>query len=237
MKCIGTYRALALGFGILTSATASNAATVIKQMGEKDPTKSGFDVVTCCGSGAAGVGKKDNGVPVWAMGGGDTADQFAYARALTTAQANTIAKKGFVLTVVERVIQGSAPAYTQSTPTTIGDSNLDNGQVRWEIDVGINADGDPVVVLPNTNDNAGPGGAVESYGASYVLTGAGSSYNKYQLVVKSGTASLYVNGNRVLTGYTGNTSFVGDLGLVFSVNSGGEANYNLVDLTSTTKLP
>jgi hypothetical protein len=206
-------------------------------MGKGDPTKAGFDIVTCCGSGATGKGEKDKGLPVWAMGGGDTADQFAYARALTAAQANTIMKKGFVLTVIARVIQGSAPPYSDTTPTTIADSNLDNGQARWEIDLGVNADGDPVVVLPNTNDNSGEGGSILSYGASYVLTGAGSSYNAYQLVVKAGTASLYVNGAQVLTGYTGNTSFVSDAGLVFSVNSSGQANYNLVDLTSTTKLP
>ena len=219
------------------AATTANAANVIKQMGEKDPTKNGFSVLTCCGSGATGAGENDDGTPVWAMGGGDIPDQFAYVRALTTDQANIIEKKGFVVTVVARIIQGFAPAYSQATPVTIGNSFLDNGQVRWEMDIGLNASGDPVVVLPTSHDNSGPGGSIQSYGASYVLTGAGGSYNDYQLVVKSGKGSLYINGKKVLTGYTGDTSFVSDAGLAFTVNSGGQTNYNLVNLTSTTKLP
>ena len=223
--------------GVMIAVTAANAAGVIKQAGKQDPTTNGFTVVTCCGSGAGGAGEKDKGTPVWAMGGGDTADQFGYSRAPTAAQTKTIAKKGFVLTVVERVIQASAPAYDPASPIIISAADLDDGKVRWEMDVGVNAAGDPVVVLPNSDDNSGPGNSIDSYGASYVLTGAGSSYNKYQLVVKAGTASLYVNGQQVLSGYTGNTSFVGDLGLVFTVNSGGAVNYNLVDLTSTTMLP
>ena len=206
-------------------------------MGKKDPTTNGFSIVTCCGTGATGAGEKDKGRSVWAMGGGNTADQFAYVRALTAAQAKLVAKKGFVLTAVVRVLQGSGPAYSAASPVTIGDSFLDDGKVRWEIDVGTNANGDPVVVLPNTVGGSGPGGAVLSAGASYVLTNAGSSYNTYQLVVKSGAASLYVNGTQVLTGYTGETAFVSGSGLAFSINSGGQANYSQVGLTSTTMLP
>jgi hypothetical protein len=238
MKFAHARRGIAVGVGILAAATTAHAATIIQQSGKSNPLKHRFAIVTCCGSGATGKGKMDHGVPVWAMGAGDTGDQFGYARPLTAGQTKTITKKGFVLTVIARVIQGSAPVYSQSTPVTIGDSLVDaTSSVRWEMDIGIDADGDPVVVLPNTIDNAGPGGSVESYGASYVLTGAGSSYNKYQLVVQSGTASLYVNGTQVLTGYTGETDYVSNAGVVFTVNSGGRTNYNLVELTSTTTRP
>ena len=233
--CSASAIASSIGIGIV--ATAADAASVIQQTGKRNPATNAFSVVTCCGTGANGVGKKDLGLPVWAMGGGDTGDQFGYLRALTPAQAKTVSKKGFVLTVVERVIQGSGPAYGATTPITIGDSDYDDGTVRWEIDVGVNSAGDPVVVLPNTLDNMGPGNTIQSHGAQYTLTGAGSSYNRYQLAVQSGSATLYVNGKQVLTGYTGNTSFVSGNGVVFTVNSGGKANYNLVGLTSTTILP
>ncbi len=228
---------LALASGMAIAVTHATASPLITQTSETNPTTNGFTLVTCCGAGATGVGKIDNGTPVWALGGGDTADQFGYARALTGAEAGAIAAKPFVVTVSVRVLAGSAPAFSQATPVTIADSFLDNGKVRWEMDIGVNANGDPVVVLPTSHDNNGSGGAILSHGASYVLTGAGNSFNRYQLLVAAGKASLYINGNRVMTGYTGDTSFVGNTGLAFSTNSGGQSDYNLVELSSTLVLP
>ena len=228
---------MALAFGIVTAAATAQAANVITQTSQWNPTKNGFTAVMCCGSGAIGAGKNVNGTNVWAMGGGDSADQFAYARALTTAQAGAVAKNPFVVTAAVQVLPGSVPAYTQTSPVVIAQSLLDNGQVRWEMDIGVDASGDPVVVLPNSHNNSGPGGTILSNGASYVVKGAAASFNRYQLVVSSGKASLYVNGNRVLTNYTGDTSFVSNAGLVFAVASGGQANYNLVELSSTANLP
>ena len=95
------------------------------------------------------------------------------------------------------------------------------------MDISVDADGDPVVMLPDAINSSGLGNSILSFGASYALAGAGGRYHSYQLVVKAGSGSLYVNGAQVLTGYTGNSSFVSDAGMVFTVNSGRQANYNL----------
>jgi hypothetical protein len=177
----------------------------------------------------------DLGRPAWSIGSGSSGWQYGYlSGALSSAEKLEMQTDGFTLTVVMRVLPGVAPAYSAGLPVTIAGANVDTGSVRWEIGVGLDAAGDAVVVLPNTLDNAGPGYSIREFGASYVLPGSG---NQLRVAPGEAAASLWVNGNDVLNGYTGNTSFVGDRGLVFGAFSGGQGNFNQVGLSVPTGVP
>jgi hypothetical protein len=123
----------------------------------------------------------DQGLPAWSIAGSGQSSQFVYvAPGLTASQKSDIASQGFTLTLVARVLQnGLAPAYTISDPATIAGASVNYAGVRWEIDLGLNSQGDTVVVLPNTIANNGPGDSIRSVGASYTLTGSGSTYHTY----------------------------------------------------------
>jgi len=171
--------------------------------------------------------------------GGDSGDQFGYySGPLTSQQQADVANNGFVLTLVGRVIQGTAPAYTTVAPVTIAGADFDTGVVRWEFDLGLDANGNTVVSLPTTV-SVGPGGVIEETGASYTLTVAGNGYNTYQLIEApdASTASLFVDGVEEFSGFTGETAFIHDQGLVFSAYSGGQGNFNLVSLSTDSTVP
>jgi len=113
------------------------------------------------------------------------------------------------------------------------------GSLRWDIGIGLDSGGDTVAVLPNTVDGFGPGTSVREFGSSYTLTGSGSTYNSYELVFdpNTDTAALWVNGTQVLTDYTGDTSYVGNDGLVVGGVSGGQVNFSFAELTVASSPP
>jgi hypothetical protein len=124
----------------------------------------------------------------------------------------------------------------------LGGALYDNGTVRWWIALGLDPDGDTVVVLPSSINNSQlPGGVIQAPGLSHTLTDLGNGYETYQLVEAPGatTASLFVNGVEVLSGYTGDTTFVSaePNSLVFSGFSGGTANFDLVSLAVPVSTP
>jgi hypothetical protein len=201
--------------------------------GSTDPTTEGFTVATFGGSSTSGPLTNDQGLPAWFVAGASQSSQYAYvAPGLTASEQTEIASQGFTLTLVARVLQnGLAPPYTTSDPAIIGGAYVFYAGVRWEIELGLNSQGDTVAALPNTV-SSGPGGSVESNGASYTLTGSGSPYHTYQLFYDPSTkvADLSVDGVVRLTDYTGNTSFPRDSALVWGAWSGGQGNFNLVQV-------
>jgi hypothetical protein len=229
--------ALAMFLGEATPAAADLLAA---HQGATDPTTEGFSTVTVGSPSTTGPLTNDLGLPAWSITGSAQDSDFGYAApGLTASQQAEITTQGFTLTEVARVLQnGLAPAYTTSDPATIGAAYVGYAGVRWEIDLGLNSNGDPVVVLPNTIDDLGPGNSIRSSGASYTLTGSGSTYHTYQLHYDptSHSADLSVDGSVVLTGYTGNSTFFFDSALVFAAFSGGQGNFNSVQVQSGGEL-
>jgi hypothetical protein len=237
-----TGGALLAVVALMCAASQTRANVLVQYQANADPVAEGFSALSCCGSGSTGSPlSNDQGLPAWSIGGGTLGSQYGYlSGGLTSTQQAAIATNGFVLTIVDRVIQGTAPAYTTIAPVTIAGADLDTGVVRWEIDLGLDASGNTVVVLPTTVNAGGPGGAIEEPGASDTLTVAGNGYNTYQLIEAPGasTASLFVNGVEEFSGYTGETAFVLDRGLEFSAFSGGQGNFNLVSVgTDVSSVP
>jgi hypothetical protein len=168
--------------------------------------------------------------------------QYGYASAApTAAQLAQIASTGFTMTMIDRAVQGLAPAYDSSNHVIIASEDFSYNGKRWSMFLGLNASGDTVVVLPDSTNTSGPGGSVGAPGASYTLAGSGSSYHNYQLRYNPTTnsASLFVDGVDRIDGYTGETNFVNPtIGLAWGANSGGQGNFNLAELqTSVASVP
>jgi hypothetical protein len=139
------------------------------------------------------------------------------------------------MTIVARVLQnGLAPAYGSPDFVTIGGATVNYAGVRWEVNLGLNSNGDTVVVLPTTVDAGGPGGSIRSFGQSYTLMGSGSTYHTYELEYNPSTleADLFVDGVLRLSNFTGETNFYYDSALAWGAWSGGEGNFNLVQVQS-----
>ena len=239
-RLIGVVATLIL---LSVEARPSVAGAIYTHTGSTAPTTEGFTGEVNVGpASTTGPLANDQGMPAWFIAGLGQSSQYIYvAPGLTTSQQADIASQGFTLTLVARVLQnGLAPAYTTSDPATIGAALVDYAGVRWEIDLGLNNQGDTVVVLPNTVDALGPGLSYRSFGASYTLTGSGSTYHTYQLFYDPTTkvADLSVDGVTRLTGYTGETRFYFDSALVWSALSGGQSNFNFVQVqTGMASIP
>jgi hypothetical protein len=222
------------GLVLLSNFSPVRADFIIPHEGQTDPITEGFTLRSIGSSSTLAV-PNDIGLPAWRVTGSAENAQLIYASgALNSAQDAVIASQGFVLTAVARVTRNNnlAPAYSTTNPVIIGGMLLDTGTRRFEMSLGINSSGDTVVVLPTSIDAGGPGNSLRTPGASFTLTGSGSSYHTYKLVYDPVTklADLFVDGVPRLEGYAGNTSFVGDHGLVWYTGSGGEADFNLVEV-------
>jgi len=214
----------------------AQSSFVIAHNGSTDPTTEGFTpTVNSVGVSTTGPIPDDMGLAAWSIAGSATNSQFGYQSGpLSASEQADIASQGFVLTLDARVLQGLAPAYTDVNPVVIGGALLDTGTTRWEMDLGLNSNGDTVVVLPTSVDAFGPGNSVQAHGPSFTLAGSGSSYNTYQLVFNPVTqsANLFVDGIERLQDYTGDPTFVLNRGLVWGALSGGQGNFAFVQVAS-----
>jgi len=225
---VGAICAIAIG-----ASADAKAEIIAVHSGSSDPTTEGFIVAACCGSSTVGPISNDLGLNVWSITGLSTASQYGYqSGGLSSEQQAEVESGGFVMTFTARAVQGLAPPYDSVNYITILGADLDNGQRRFEVDLGLDSNGDTVVVLPTSIDSQGPGSTIRSPGPSYTLAGSGSSYHTYQLAYDPTTqlSALSVDGVERLTGYAGHTSFVGNRGLVWASWSGGVGNFAGVDL-------
>ena len=203
-----------------------------------DPTTEGFpNTGTVAPSSTCGPLANDLGLPAWQITGQGQSSQFAYeSNAFSASQTADMSNLGFSLTIVARAIQNLAPAYDSTNHVTCAGANLSFAGVRWLINLGINSSGNTVVVLPTSLDDDGPGGSIRTPGPSYTLTGNG--YHTYDLVYSPATnsASLFVDGIDRIQGYSGEPDFLTS-GLFWSACSGGQGNYNSVQLASSSGMP
>lgn len=234
------FHSLLAGFIAAAMAGSAHAAFSITHTGSLDPATEGFKVEVCCGSSTAGPILDDLGHTAWSIAGGVRSYQSGYySGTLSLAQKADIVSQGFILTLEARVLQGIAPIYDSSSHITVGGAAVDMGSSRFEIGLGVDGNGDTVVVLPTSIDPYGSGGSIRTPGPSYTLVGSGNSYHTYQLVFNSETrsADLFVDGIGRIQGYAGDPSFLDNKGLKFGAFSGGQINFAQVQLTSPVPEP
>jgi hypothetical protein len=214
---------------------AARADLIGMHSGTTSPLTEGFTTFSFGSGSSEGPITNDLGEPAWSIAGSAQDSQFAYRTgALTPTQQAEIAATGFVLTVIARAVQGLAPAYDSINHVVIGSANVDTGVKRFDLGLGLTSAGDTVAVLATSVDNGGPGFSVREPGPSYTLSGNG--WHTYQLIYDPTTqlADLFVDGVDRIQGYAGDTSFVGNTGLNWGANSGGQGDFNLVEAETGT---
>lgn len=209
MKIHINIASLATAFLVLAIEQAAGQGTIILQhSGATDPTTEGFSF-----SGQRGLSGpviNNLGMNAWitATSAGD--GPAYYTQILTPQQQAELAGASWDLSVTLRVVQSPDPVDTRVA--------FDLGSMAYWLSFSVNANGDPVV---------GP----------YTLTGAGSTYNNYQLIYDASTetASLWVNNVEVNSDQPG---FAYNYPAQLSwgeENQGGpyQANWSLVSLEIT----
>ena len=179
----------------------------------------------------------DQGHPAWEITDPNIYDQVEYIdqRPLSSSQVAEIASQGFTETLVARVTRnnGNAPACRINLRSSIGVCSTDvlyqlDGGPRFDIDLAINSKGDTVVILPTTI--ALRTRRVVATGLTDTLTDSG--YHTYQLYYSPATSSanLYIDGHLALSGYTGETAYLGYSRLYWGTTGGGQGFYSQVEL-------
>jgi hypothetical protein len=212
-------------------AIESRAGEILSaHTGTTNPLLENFATTYTTGPGTVGPVANDQGYPAWEITSNALNAQVQYndSRPLSTIQQAEIASTGFTETLVARVALNIAPAWNPSSPTILASTSvgaLSPAGNRFDIDLAINSKGNTVVILP-TAYSFGPGDVVQATGQTVTLTD--SAYHKYQLYYNPSTSSanLYIDGNLALSGYTGETEFLGYQRLYWGADSGGQEFVN-----------
>lgn len=202
--------------------------------GSNNPLSEGFTTITFLASVSTNPVVGDQGHDAWELNALTTATQYSYVSgAFTAAEKASIAANGFNLSFSERILQGpAASVYSPSTPYVLSAVGIDTGTRRYQVFLGLNANGDTVAVLPTSINNVGAGSRIQAPGASYTLSGLDNGYHDYILKYfpETQTASLFVDGQLRLSNYSGYNNFISNHGLGFSAFSAGTARFANVSL-------
>jgi hypothetical protein len=209
MKIHITIALLATALLVLVTERAAGQATILLQhSGATDPATEGFSYFGQ--RSLSGPVINDLGMNAWMTATGAGGGPAYYTQTLTPQQQAELGGASWDLSVTLRVVQSPPPADTYV--------QFDTGSMAYGMAFSINANGDPVV-------------------DSYTLTGAGSTYNNYQLIYDASTetASLWVNNVEVNSDQPG---FAYNYPAQLSwgeENQGGpyQANWNSVSLEIT----
>jgi hypothetical protein len=234
MKLCFNVIALSIAMGTALPTIANAQFFPLSHTGAANPNNEGFATVSYVPNVSTKAVVNDLGVDSWEINSLDTSSQFGYfSGAFTTEQKAGIAANGLSVSFSERVLQGPTPSiYNSTTPYVLSAVGVDTGTRRYQLFLGLDANGDTVAVLPTYIDE-GAGNRIRAPGTSYTLTGQGNGYHDYRLVLDPTTqlASLYIDSQVRLEDYAGYTNFVSNLGLGFSGFGGGIARFSNVQLS------
>lgn len=197
-----------------TKLVHGQGVIIVQHSGYNNPTTEGF---SSSGAGQVGGVTNDLGYNAWTT-------HWAYdsSRAYSASIGN-IADVDWILSVTVRI------AATNATPGEFSAGVVTGASTApfFNLDFGADSNGNPLVAT----------GGASGYQYQYDVTGAGSTYNNYQLDYDAGTetASLWINGTEELSGIAGQfgpTSASFGWGGNSSFQTGGtsQANWNLVSL-------
>jgi len=177
MKIYTLVLLCSLWFGISTIGFGQGAI-LFQHFGSADPTAEGFSLNIGNGT-SVGPATNDFGMNAWktaSTSGGSAI--FDYQQLLTPQQQAQVTASDWMLSVTLRMVQ---PSGSIGYPEVL----FDTGSQYFSLDFGTDGNGDPLV-------RAG----TSSLSPVYTITGAGSSYNNYELVFNSvgNVASLWVDG-------------------------------------------
>jgi hypothetical protein len=249
-RCLAGFRTVGQ-LAVLVSACAislgAEAALVYVHNGALDPVTEGWaaDANSHTGTTAGPVyNDLGSGYDAWAVDDNSTAAgslrYYFEDLSATTHHADTAAN-GWRLSVRLRIVNASDGFTTVSgfgTASTIaayyrtGDSDPGpaNNSRDWYLGFGSQADGDPLIRLPN------------STGGTYTFEGGGSGYHLYELVYDPTalSADFFIDGVEEVSNIVGNLSpYSGQLvawGATTSPDA-GQGNFNYVRFATTSVVP
>ena len=168
ISAVALHSSIALAILLTSGARAHVMGGIIAlHTGSTDPAIEGFSNATFGAASTVGAVPNDHGNSAWTIAGTGQSSQFAYlSSAPTTTELATIASQGFTMTMTDRVILGLAPVYDSTNFVVIAGTDFTFNGKRWEMDLGLNANGDTVVVLPNSINNTGPGESIQAPGTA-----------------------------------------------------------------------
>jgi hypothetical protein len=176
------------------------------------------------------------GLEAWSVAAGQTSQVYYLSGSLPPVQIADIASKGFELTLTARILQDSAPTYDATTPYVFAFADYQSSSRRFDIVLGVNSQGETVVVLPDYFVVNGV--TTQAFGANFTVTDS-AEYHTYQLAYYPNTqlADLFVDNTEVIQNYAGNTMYLNNWGLGWGVTNGGQGNFNFVQLSSPVPIP
>lgn len=206
------------------------AETIVKHLGANNPVNEApYEWVFAVGpnNGSLDVGPILNdigGYDAWKTNDDQTSTSGGGYKASLSADESTRARtNGWVLRTRLRVVD-VPDSLDGAVKLDFSDSNR-----TWRLVFGTTNTGDPIIAVGDGITNP-----------SYTVTGAGNSYNLYELVYDPSTqsANLFVNGKKVITGYNGLVDTIAP-----NVNFGsgstqdtGQGNWNFIELEITTEI-
>ena len=221
-----------LGFTFLSLAQIStcNAEVLLQHLGANDPVSElpkPWVFVVGPNSGSLDVGPVINdvgGFDAWKTNDDQTTTSGGgYRASLTPDEALRASTSNWLLRARLRVVD------FDDSPAGAVKLDYSDSQITWRLAFGSTGSGDPIVSLGDGITNP-----------SHTITGAGSTYNLYELAYDplSQTADLFVNGTLVITGYTGLFDPVPPQVNFGSGSTGdtGQGNWNLIELIVPTDI-
>jgi PEP-CTERM motif len=213
MKIMNRFWMLAV---LAVTFIAHGQGVIIQHSGAADPMSEGFSLNM--GAGSVGPLNNDQGMNAWITSIPSSASTLEYMESLTPLQQAELAGQDWTMSATLQVVQSSG---------TLGNIflNFYAGSEMFTLFFGAESNDDPFVRAGSS-----------SLSPIFVLNGAGSTYNSYQLVynVASDTANLWVNDTEEISDITGTqSSQAAELawGIAQSGPSSFQANWNLVSLS------
>src|SRR3954464_9636193 len=195
---VACLTAAAVVLPMLSGGSAALGA-VPKHFGTADPLTEGYSVLTDLGAtGSPHANDNGSGVDSWGVAKTNPFQQLGYQYELTPADMAAINTQGWLVRTKLRVAgMADDPDYAISVLFSAGNR-------RFDMALGSEADGDPMVTLVDSF----VGDGLAPTGTTFTLQGGGSGYHTFELCSINGTvADLYVDGLLRLSGYQG-TDFV-----------------------------
>jgi hypothetical protein len=221
--------------GTLLAGPGAHATSVFLHQGALNPvTDEGWTGYIGTGgatTAAPVVNDLGSGYDAWAVDDNSTAFDTLryYYEDLTTAEVNEGNLAGWRLSFRVRVV---------NTPDALATINVGginylwsdvaatyrDGSRDWYLGIASQADGDPIIRLPNSTS---------SLASTYALEGGGSGYHLYELVYDPSAASadLFVDGVELVSNIVGNTTAAGQKRVMWGAMHSpdtGQGNYNFV---------
>lgn len=242
MKKLGnlvTAVTLATAFVCAGLTNTAKAEVVIEHIGANDPVTESWGANFPFGQSGPEVfaGPVINdpgfGLDAWFIDDDGSAggNRGTYFRILTATQFSQGETFGWTLSARLRIVEFPDPA-PGAIPTapgiTIGASpviSFRNRTTSYQIHIGAQADGDPIVFLLT-------GVPPSASGTEIILEGEGSGYHLYELIFDpgEGDVDLFIDGVERFNGYSG-APLAGDGRVIFGAGDSvdlGEGNFNLV---------